>query len=80
MPILIQNIQGQIYDIVTGNVRYLSPIVGQIQQEDYVNLNGFTAYLQNLTRAEDTMALTKPMLFGLANQYNITVVTLEIDY
>lgn len=80
MPLLIQSLQGQLYDIPTGSVGYLRPIVGQVQQEDYINLNGLIAYLQNLTRAEDTMALTKPMLFGLVNQYNIPMVTLEIDY
>jgi hypothetical protein len=80
MPQLIRNIQGEAYLVTTGTVYGFKSITGQIQQEDYINLNGFIAYLQNFTKVEDTELLIKPPLFGLINRYNIPVVTLEINY
>lgn len=78
MPKLIQNIEGEILDYFVGNVYTFTPIVGQIGQEDYVNLFGLIAYLQNLTRAEEVTRITKPYTFGLTN--NKTMVTIEISY
>mgnify|MGYP000149196136 CR=1 FL=1 len=80
MPILIKNIQGEILTNVIDNVCYVSSVSGEIQREDYINLNGFTAYLQNLSRAEETAALIIPTLFGLTNQFNTKINTLEINY
>jgi hypothetical protein len=77
---LIKNIQGNFYDNTTGNVVYLKSISAELQQEDYINVYGLVAYLQNLTRAEQTSALTKPLLFGLKNNRNLPVRTLNIDY
>ncbi len=80
MPQLINNIEGNIYTVTTGEVTTLKPITGSIQQEDYVNLNGFIAYLQNFSKIEYTEALITPSNFGLINSNNIPTVTLEIDY
>jgi hypothetical protein len=77
---LIQKIQGEILYIAEGSITYLSPISGEIQGEDYINLNGFVAYLQNLSKTEYTEAITLPVYFGLKNQYNKTITTLEINY
>lgn len=80
MPQLIKNIQGNFYDNTTGSVVYLKGISAEIQQEDYVHVYGLVAYLQNLTKVEQTSALTKPLLFGLKNNKNLPVTTLNIDY
>ncbi len=80
MPQLIRKVEGEIYDIPIGEVISLFPIIGEIQQEDYVNLNGLIGYLQNLTKAEDVTQLVKPLNFGLKNKYNISMVTLLINY
>jgi hypothetical protein len=80
MPKLIKNIQGEVLTNVIDNISYISTITGEIQQEDFINLNGFVAYLQNLTKAEETTALTIPQSFGLQNSYNKTMITLEINY
>jgi hypothetical protein len=80
MPQLIRNIQGEVLTNIVADIRYISNITGEIQREDYINLNGFIGYLQNLTRAEETSALTIPQSFGLPNSYNKTMVTLEINY
>lgn len=77
---LIKNIQGEVLTNVVGDIRYISNITGEVQREDYINLNGFVGYLQNLRRAEETAALTIPQSFGLTNSYNKTMVTLEINY
>ena len=80
MTQLIRNIQGEVLTNIVADIRYISNITGEIQREDYINLNGFIGYLQNLTRAEETAALTIPQSFGLPNSYNKTIVTLEINY
>ncbi len=77
---LIRNIQGEALTNVIGNVTYFSNVSGEIQREDYINLNGFNGYLQNLSKVEETQALTIPSPMGLNNTYNKTFVTLEISY
>lgn len=83
MPQLIKKIVGEVYNTVEGDVILINSVVGEVQEEDYVNLNGFTAYLQNLTRAEVTVKLQKPLNFGLVNGFNgfnTPIVTIEINY
>lgn len=80
MPILIQNIQGEILKNVSDSILYFSTVKGEIQREDYINLSGLIAYTQNLSRTEETYGLIKPINFGLIDTYNKTVITLEINY
>ena len=80
MPILIKKIEGEVFETVIGDIIFSSSLTGEIQSEDYINLNGLIAYLQNFTKIEETTELTKPISFGLKNKYNIEVVTLEINY
>jgi len=53
MPQLIRNIQGQAYLVTTGSVIGVKTISGEVQSEDYINLNGFIAYLQNFTKVDE---------------------------
>jgi hypothetical protein len=80
MPQLIRNIQGEIHSSPIGETILVKSIVGSIQLEDYIVMNGFVAYLQNLTRTEYTKLLDKPLTYGLPNNYNTPMVTLEINY
>lgn len=80
MPQLIKNIQAEEISITTGNVSTLTQLSGVVKEEDYINLYGFEAYLQNFTKAEDTVLLEKPSLFGLKNNRNLPIVNLEINY
>ena len=80
MPILIQNITGEILRNVSDSVSYVSAVKGEIQREDYINLSGLIVYTQNLSRTEETYGLNKPINFGLVDTYNKTVITLEINY
>lgn len=80
MPKLIQDISAEILDNFVGEVQIFKPIIGQVQGEDYVNLNGLVCYLQNLIRTEYTQALTKPKTFGLARTNNTESFSIEISY
>lgn len=80
MPILIQNIKGEILTNITSNVRYVSVINGLIQKEDYINLNGFIGFTQNLSKTDETYGMNKPINFGLIDTYNKSNITLEISY
>ena len=80
MPQLLKQVQGEILTNVIGDVTFVSSVYGKIQQEDYINLNGFIAYLQNFSKIELATKVITPMDFGLPNTYNIETKTLEINY
>lgn len=80
MAILIRNIQAEVLTNLETSLVYYKSITGEVQMEDYINLNGFIAYLQNLSRAEETSGLVKPLNFGLKNQYNKNIITLDVSY
>jgi hypothetical protein len=77
---LIKNIEASLAENYTGSILFIKSVNGKIQQEDYINLNSFTAYLQNLTKVEKTYGLKNPLIYGLRNQNNISTTTLEINY
>jgi hypothetical protein len=77
---LITQIKGEVFGNYIDPVQYVSSISGEIQREDYINLNGFIAITQNLSRVEFTSVLDVPYYFGLTNQSNKAFVTLEINY
>ena len=80
MPILIQNIQGEIIENIEGEVRFSTAISAVVKEGDYIELNGLIAYLQNMSKVSEATDLVKPLTFGLQNTHNIATVTLEIDY
>ena len=80
MPQLVKKVEGSLFDVNSGDVILVKSVAGELQEEDYINMNGFTAFLQNLTKTEVTSRLTIPNTFGLKIRYNITVITLNISY
>jgi len=80
MPQLIQKIEGEILTNIIGDVSYISTIIGEIQQEDYINLNGLVCFLQNLKKTEETFSFEEPLNYGLPNKDKIKLITLEIEY
>jgi hypothetical protein len=80
MPRLVTKITAEILPFYYGNITLFQSINGEIQLEDYINLNGFKAYIQDFTADEKVENLSKPPLFGLKNQYNLETVTLNISY
>jgi hypothetical protein len=80
MPNLITNITGGLLDTYSTNFYVFNSLEASIQFEDYVNMNGFIAYLQNFTEVNKVQYLQKPFTFGLQNQYNIETSTLNISY
>lgn len=80
MPKLLKKVEGEIYEPNTTSVVYVKSVSGEVQQEDYINLGGLVAYLQNLSEVQITSRLTKPLTFGLKNDKNLSVITLNVDY
>lgn len=80
MPKLIKKVEGELFDNPIGDVKYIKTVTGEIQVEDYINLNGFMGFLQNLSRVEETTSLIIPINFGLKNNHNKPMITLEINY
>lgn len=80
MPQLIKKIQASVQPYLIGNVFYVTSITGLIQEEDYINLYGYVAYLQNFKQTEYTETLTMPLSYGLKNLDNSLMITLQIDY
>lgn len=80
MAQLIQKIEGSLLPYVTNNVNYVTSITGVVQEEDYIFLNGYVAYLQDFVNTEYTQALNQPLMYGLPNINKLKIVTIEIDY
>lgn len=80
MAQLIQKISGSLLPYVVNNVSYVTSIIGTIQEEDYISLHGYVAYLQDFVNTEYTQALNKPLVYGLPNTDKLKIVTIEIDY
>jgi hypothetical protein len=80
MPIILKTIEARILDNLVGDIDIITSIEAAIQFEDYVKLNAFTAYLQNFRKADSVTKFTNPLTFGLKNQYNLPVKTLDVSY
>jgi len=80
MPQFIKNIQAEELSLDTGSVNGVNSLSGVVKEEDYVQLYGFVAYLQNFTKTDETVLLKKPLNFGLKNGLNRPINYLEIDY
>ncbi len=80
MTQLVKNIQGNIVENIMGNIHYVKSISGEVQREDYINLNGFVAFLQNFSKVMSVTKSQTPSEFGLPNTYNLEMNTLEISY
>lgn len=80
MPKLIKNISASLADDAIGEVFLVKSVLGEIQGEDYINLGGFIAYLQDFSRIQETETSKPPLNLGLKNSKNIKVINLNIDY
>ncbi len=79
MPILIKKIKAVVLDNFTTNLSYFTSLPSEVQFEDYINLNGYIAYLQDFTQAETLTTLNKPLGFGLKNQFNLKTKPVQIS-
>jgi hypothetical protein len=68
---LIQDIQGNFITEIKGGVTNVHGIQAEVQREDYINIYGFTAFLQNLSQTPKTGGLVVPNLFGYSVPTNI---------
>lgn len=77
---LLKNIQGNFVTEIKGNIKYGKSIIGDVQREDYVNIYGFTAFLQNFSKTPITKGLVKPNPFGYKPPIGIIQQNVEINY
>lgn len=77
---LIKNIEGNFVTEIKGNVKYVHSIQGEVQREDYVNIYGLTAFLQNFSKSPITRIIIKPNLFGYKPPIGITQKIITINY
>ena len=77
MPKLVKNIEGNIYDNHEGKI-FIGGIIGGIDTEDYININGFIGYLQNFKSVYNTEENNVNAVFGLKTEND--VINLNISY
>jgi hypothetical protein len=77
---LIQNIQGNFVTEIKGNIIYLKGVEAEIQREDYINIYGLKAFLQNFSKTPITRGLVKPDPFGYKPPVGIIQKDIEISY
>jgi hypothetical protein len=80
MPVYLKNIEAKIIEPYNGELTYATSVAASIQFEDYINLNNFIAYLQNFKNVSEVEYLNKPLEFGLKNNFNSQITTLQISY
>lgn len=80
MLILLKNIVGEVVTEYTGSVSLVKNVVCDIQGEDFVNIYGLTAFLQNFSKIQNTSRANTPNIYGLKNQYDVEIKDIEISY
>lgn len=80
MPQLIKKVEAELANDITNDVRLVKSVIAELQEEDYINMGGFVAFLQNFSKIEDLTKLTSPYQYGLKNKYNLQTNTLNINY
>jgi hypothetical protein len=73
---LLKNIKGNFVTEIKGVVNYIGTIEAEIQQEDYVNIYGFTAFLQNFSQIPKTESFSTPNSFGYSIPIGINIKTI----
>lgn len=77
---LIKNIQGIFITEIKGNVKYSKSVTGEVQREDYIDIYGFKAFLQNFSKTPITSGMVIPNPFGYKPPLGITQKNIEISY
>jgi len=80
MTLLIKKLEANKISDISKSITLIKSMDASLQREDYINLNSFIGYLQNLSKVEVTTGLLKPSPFGLKNIRNIEMITLNINY
>jgi hypothetical protein len=68
MAQLLKKIEGEFLTNVETKIIGLKAVLGEIQDRDFIKLNGLIA-LQNFSNIEETIELSKPINFGLVKHY-----------
>jgi len=78
MPQLIRNIECEVLETIESKVKLMN-LFGEIYTSDYVRLNNFTAYLQDLSAAVKVTELPNAAVIGIRKD-NDEIIELEISY
>lgn len=76
---LIKNIQGIFVTEIKGGLTYSNSVTGEVQREDYIDIYGFKAFLQNFSRTPITRSVVIPNPFGYKPPVGITQKTLNFS-
>ena len=80
MPLVIKKIEGKFLDNYVSNVPIYSVLDAKIQINDYININSYTAFLQNFSKLETLTQVTTQLSYGLKNKYNLQTTVLQLSY
>ena len=79
MPVLLRKIEANILDNFVTEITTLV-ISSEIDQEDYINICGLEAFLQNYSSVSETLEYGTPAEFGLLINKKEDFIELEISY
>jgi hypothetical protein len=80
MTQLIKNISAEIIDQKTSSASLVKLTSSTMMIGDYIGLDNYIAFLQDFSNVKTFVTLEKPLDFGLKNQYNVELRTLDISY
>ena len=76
---LLKKIEGSFDTNVIGETNYGHTINAKLQNGDYIDIYGLIAFLQDLSKTEETYAIVIPTSFGYKNQFYTTIIDLEFE-
>lgn len=80
MPILIQNITGNIADNIKTNVSIIKSIQTDFGYSDWFKIGYLEVFLQNFKKVVETENLNKVKDFGMNTNRNKTFKEIQISY
>lgn len=78
MPRLLKNIETVIFDNFESTATLVRSVEGYYGEDDYINLGGFEAFIQDFRKVSEVTDYDVPPNFGLKN--NTTFTTIEISF
>ena len=77
MPKLVKDVKGNVCDNHEGKI-VIGGVIGGVDTEDYININGFIGYLQNFKSVYDIEENNINTVFGFKTEND--VINLNISY
>lgn len=80
MPILIQNITGNIADNLKTNINNTKLVEAQFGYDDWFKIGYLEVFIQNYKKVIESENLNKNRDFGMSSNRNKTFKEIEISY